>query len=107
MRLVPSNMIKASSNFPNDRSKAVLLLWIRLFFVFRVFLCYAVLHVSVPCSLVVTCWERADLLDLLSVIFSCVFVSFPYGVLGKVWYLIVSIPDLCLLPYFMHKKKVL
>ena len=52
----------------------------------------------------VTCWERADLLDLLSVIFSCVFVSFPYGVLCKVWYLIVSIPDLCLLPDFMHKK---
>ena len=26
----------------------------------HVFVCYAV--VSVPCSLVVTCWERADLL---------------------------------------------
>ena len=31
---------------------------------------------------------------------SCVFVIFPYGVLGQVWYLIVKIPDLCLLPYF-------
>ena len=28
--------------------------------------------------------------------FSCVFVIFPYGVLGQVWYLIVSIPDPCL-----------
>ena len=28
------------------------------------------------------------------------FVTFPYGVLGQVWYLIVSIPDLCLLSYF-------
>ena len=28
---------------------------------------------SVPCSLVVTCWERADLLALLYVIFPCVF----------------------------------
>ena len=31
--------------------------------------------------------------------FSCVFVTFPCGVLGQVWYLIVSIPDLCLLTY--------
>ena len=28
------------------------------------------------------------------------FVTFPHGVLGQVGYLIVSIPDLCLLPYF-------
>ena len=32
--------------------------------------------------------------------FFCDFVTFPCGVLGKVWYLIVSILDLCLLPYF-------
>ena len=31
--------------------------------------------------------------------FAFVFVTFPYGVLGKVWYLIVSNPDLCILPY--------
>ena len=29
----------------------------------------------------------------------CVFVIFPYGILGQVWYLIVSIPDLC--PLFL------
>ena len=61
-----------------------------------------VLHVceavfSVPCSLVVTCWERADIFALLYVMFSCVFVTFPYGVLGQVCYLIVLIPYLCLL----------
>ena len=33
-----------------------------------VFVCYTVL--SVDCSLVVTCWERADLLALLFVMFS-------------------------------------
>ena len=55
---------------------------------------------SVHCSLLVTCWERANLLALLYVMFSCVFVTFPCGVLGQVWYLIVLIPDLCLLPYF-------
>ena len=29
---------------------------------------------------------------------SLCFVTFPCGVLGQVWYLIVSIPDLCLFP---------
>ena len=29
-----------------------------------------------------------------------VFVIVPSGVMGQVWYLIVSIPDLCILPYF-------
>ena len=48
----------------------------------------------------VTFWERTDLLALLCVMFSCVFVTFPYGGLGQEWYLIVLIPDLCLLPYF-------
>ena len=28
---------------------------------------------------------------------------FPIGILGQVWYLIVSIPDLCNLTYFDHK----
>ena len=32
---------------------------------------------SVPCSLVVICWERADLLALLGVMFSCVFCHLP------------------------------
>ena len=31
--------------------------------------------------------------------FACVFVTFPCGVLGQVLYLVVLIPDLCLLPY--------
>ena len=30
---------------------------------------------------------------LLFVMFNCVFVTFPCGILGQVWYLIVSIPD--------------
>ena len=37
---------------------------------------------------------------LLNVMFYCVFVTLPCGVLGQVWYLIASIPDLCLLSYF-------
>ena len=34
------------------------------------------------------------------VMFKCVLVTFPCGILGQVWYLIVSIPDLCHLYYF-------
>ena len=45
--------------------------------------------------LVVTCWERADLFALVWDV--CIFVTFPCGIL---WYLIVSIPDLCHLSYF-------
>ena len=48
-----------------------------------------------------TCWERADRFALLHVMFSCVLASFPYGVLGQVWYLIVWIPDLCILSNFL------
>ena len=49
---------------------------------------------TVHCYLVVT-WGRADLFALV-----CDFVTFPYGILGQMWYLIVSIPDLCHLSYF-------
>ena len=63
---------------------------------FRV--CHAVL--SVYCSLVITCWQRAYLLVLMYVMFSYVLVTLPCGVLGQVWYLIVSILDFCLLPFF-------
>ena len=45
--------------------------------------------------------KRTDLLALLYVMPSCVFVTFPYGVLGQVWYLIVSIPDLFHLSYLI------
>ena len=39
---------------------------------------------------------------LLYVVFSClIFVTFSCGILGQVWYLIVSIPEFCLLPYFV------
>ena len=53
----------------------------------------------------VTCWKRANLLALLYVMFSCVFITFPCGVLGQVWSLIVSIPDVSLLPYFHIEGK--
>ena len=55
---------------------------------------------SVRCSLVVTCWERANLLASFYVMFICVFVTLPCSVLSQLCYLIVSILDHCLLPYF-------
>ena len=49
---------------------------------------------SVHCCLVVTCWERTDLLARVGDVY-CILL-----LLGQVWYLIVSFPDLCLLSYF-------
>ena len=40
----------------------------------------------VYCSLVVTCWERYNLLALSYVMFSYIFVAFPCGVLSQMWY---------------------
>ena len=80
-----------------ERSKAVLLLWI--FYDFSV-LCMLCLYV--------TCWEGADLLAFVCCVFILV-CHFPIGILGQVWYLIVSIPDICTLTYFVwnHRAKSL
>ena len=55
---------------------------------------------SVHCCLVfVTYWAKADLLTLVCVVHYA-FVSFPCGILGQVWFLILSFPDLCRLSFF-------
>ena len=54
---------------------------------------------SVYMCFVVTCWERAHLLALVCDVYY-EFFHFPIGILGQVWYLIVSIPHLCTLTYF-------
>ena len=61
--------------------------------------CVSCAFASVHCCLLVTCWERADLLALVGDVY-CNFVIFPCGILCQVWYLIVSFPDLCRLSYF-------
>ena len=61
--------------------------------------CVSHASTSVHCCLVVSCWERADLLALVGDVY-CIFVTFPCGSLGQVCYLIVSFPDLCRLSYF-------
>ena len=62
-------MFKTFSDCFAEHSKAVLFVDPFLVFMFHVYLCYAVL--SVPCSLAVTCWERADLLAVLCCVFLC------------------------------------
>ena len=37
----------------------------------------------------------------LCVMFFCLFVTFPYGVRAQMWDWILSIPDLCPLPFFV------
>ena len=82
-------MFNPSSDLFADRSKGCVVC--RSFFV-MVHVCYDVL--SPICSVVVTSLERTDILVLLCVIFSCVFVTFLYGVSGQVCYLIVLLPDI-------------
>ena len=53
----------------------------------------------------ITCSEKTDLLALLCVLFSCVLDTLTYDVPGQVLYLIVSIPDLCLLLYFLTRTR--
>ena len=55
---------------------------------------------SVSGNLVITCWERTNLLVLLCVMLPYLYATFPYGVSGQVWYMILLILDLCLL--FFH-----
>ena len=88
VRLVPLNMFNPSSilfywPFQGGASSVDPF----LLFVFLVCFCYTAC-INWP-------------LGFLCVMFSCVFVNFSYGVPGQVWYSIVLIPDLCLLPYFV------
>ena len=69
-------------------------------------LCFSVLCLLCLCACLCMCslWSPAgkELTSWLSfVVFNCEFVT-----LGQVWYLIVSVPDLCTLTYFdIYVKK--
>ena len=67
------------------------LLWI-LFVIY--FSCLSLL-----CCIVCSLQPNGHLLEM-CVVFSCILVNFPYGVLDQVWYLIVSITNLCFSLYF-------
>ena len=61
---------------------------------------------SVHCCLVVTLRERADLLALVCYVY-CDLVTYPFGILGQVWFFIVSIPDPCCLSYLYFISKLI
>ena len=54
------------------------------------------------CALWSPAWK--GLTSWLSFVVSSVSCHFPIGILGQVWYLIVSIPDLCTITYFNRFK---
>ena len=70
-------------------------------------LCYLCLEfLMLSCLFIAALWSPAgkELTSwLLFVMLNCVFVTFPCGIQGQVWYLIVSNPDLCHLFYFKNK----
>ena len=53
--------------------------------------CYLKVDMMQPCGHLL---DKNFLLALLYVVFSCAIVTFPYGVLSQVWYLIVWILDI-------------
>ena len=60
---------------------------------------------SDSCSHVITFWGVADVFALLLCDFVFVFVTLPYGVLGQVCYLTVSIPVLCVPPHSTYCQR--
>ena len=87
--------LSPSVEYFSDRSKVVLLSW--SFYVFLSCVCYTLCARLFICAL----WSPAGLTSWLSfVVFNSEFVT-PNGILGQVWYLILSIPDLCTLTYLV------
>ena len=52
-----------------------------------------------PCYILLSPAGKGLTSWLLFVMSNCDFVTFPCGILGQVWYLIVLIPDLCRFSY--------
>ena len=93
VRQAPLNLFKPSSKafyipFQGDTSFMDHLCYLCLVFVMHSRLFIAALWSPEENGL--TSW-------LLFVMFNCVFLTCSCGILGQVWYLIVSIPDLCCL----------
>ena len=67
-------------------------------------LCYfCIVFVMLSRLLIAALWSPGGkgLTSCLSfLVLNCVFVTFLFGILGQVWYLIVLIADLCRLSYF-------
>ena len=74
------------------------------------FCCSWFVSVMLSCLFMAALWSPAGkgltswLLELGSLVCDVFLyvVTFPCGVSGQVWYLIMSLPDLCHLPYFQN-----
>ena len=63
-------------------------------------LCYLCLvFVSLSSLFIAALWSPEGILGFVCDVY-CDSVTFPFGILGQVWYLIVSIPDPCCLSHF-------
>ena len=73
--------------------------------------CYfCIVFVMLWCLLIAALWSPAGkgLTSWLSfAVSNCVVVTFPFGILSQLWYLIVLIPDLCPLSFFHTVRIVL
>ena len=69
-------------------------------------LCYfCLLFVMISHLFIAALWSPAGkglVIWFAFVIFNCAFVTFQCGILGQLWYLILSIPDRCCLSYFYN-----
>ena len=71
---------------------------------------FCIVFVMLSRLLIAALWSPAGkgLTSWLSfVVLNCVVVTFPFGILGQLWYLIISLPDLCPLSYFHTVRIVL
>ena len=68
--------------------------------------CYLCAFLSVHCCLVVISCESADLLSLVCDV-NCVFGTFPCGILGQVWYLIVWILFIAIFLTLVKEKNLI
>ena len=66
------------------------------------YLCFVFVMLSRPFIALWSPAEKSLTLWLSCVMFNCVFVTLPCGNMGQMWYLIVSIPELCHLSYFYN-----
>ena len=73
-------------------------------------LCYICLVFAILCGLFIVALASPAGIGLTSwlsfVMLICVFVIFPCGILGQVWCLIISIPDLCPFYYFPYHEVI-
>ena len=95
-KIMRTRLATRPSCLVTDHSMAVFLLWIILVIYVLCLSCFLVCSLWSCGSLPGKDWSLGSLVcDVL-----LCFVTYPCGVLGQVWYLIVSIQGICLLSHF-------